>query len=205
MSETSKLQRVAVFCGSSPGADPIYREAAVELGELLVRRGLGLVYGGGNVGLMGTVADTVMEGGGEVVGVIPRMLVEREVAHHGITDLRVVGSMHERKRLMYQLSGAMLALPGGMGTFEELFEALTWNQLGLHQKRCGLLNVAGYYDPLAEMVDKAVEEGFVRTPHREYLCVETDPGRLLDRLAEPPPAMSAKWTEGPSEASSPSG
>lgn len=186
MSQASETRRIAVFCGSSPGEDPIYREAAVELGELLVKRGFGLVYGGGNVGLMGAVADTVMEGGGEVIGVIPRMLVEREVAHHGITDLRVVGSMHERKRLMYQLSDALLALPGGIGTFEELFEALTWNQLGLHHKRCGLLNVAGYYDALAEMLGKASDEGFIRAPHREYLTIETDPGRLLDRLAEAP-------------------
>jgi len=176
------MQRVAVFCGSRYGTEPAYRQAAAELAELLVRRRLGLVYGGGNVGLMGVIADAVMAGGGEVIGVIPEALRAREVAHQGITELHVVGSMHERKELIYRLADAVVAMPGGIGTFEELFEALTWNQLGIHRKPCGLLNVAGYYDPLVAMVERAGEQQFVPRPH-ELLAVASDAARLLDELA----------------------
>ncbi|HEX9736018.1 MAG TPA: TIGR00730 family Rossman fold protein [Thermoanaerobaculia bacterium] len=176
------MQRVAVFCGSRHGAEPAYRRAAEELAALLVQRELGLVYGGGNVGLMGVLADSVMAGGGEVIGVIPEKLRAREVAHQGITDLQVVGSMHERKERIYRLADAVVALPGGIGTFEELFEALTWNQLGIHRKPCGLLNVEGYYDPLVAMIERAHEmEFFLR--HRELLAVASDAGALLDELA----------------------
>lgn len=176
------LRRVAVFCGSRHGAEPAYRRAAEELGGLLVRRELGLVYGGGNVGLMGVLADAVMAGGGEVIGVIPEQLRAREVAHRGVTELLVVGSMHERKERIYRLADAVVALPGGIGTFEELFEALTWNQLGIHRKPCGLLNVAGYYDPLVAMIERAGEKQFVPRVH-QLLAVASDAARLLDELA----------------------
>jgi uncharacterized protein (TIGR00730 family) len=177
------MKRLAVFCGSRFGDQEAYRDAARSLGNLLVERGITLVYGGGDVGLMGTIADTVMGRGGEVVGVIPQSLVDREVAHHGITELHVVDGMHDRKALIYHLSDAALALPGGIGTFEELFEALTWNQLGIHAMPCGLLNVGGYYDPLAAMIRSATEHGFIEAPER-FLLVESDADRLLDRLAE---------------------
>ncbi len=175
------MKRLAVFCGSRHGDDPAYADAARGLGALLLERRCGLVYGGGDVGLMGVVADTVMDGGGEVIGVIPGMLVDREVAHKGLTRLDVVDSMHERKARMYELADAVVALPGGIGTFEELFEALTWNQLGIHRRPCGLLNVAGYYDPLAEMVRRAGAHGFVPNPD-ELLLVDDEARRLLERL-----------------------
>lgn len=176
------MRRVAVFCASRNGTEPVYRQAAVDFGELLLRRGLGLVYGGGNVGLMGVIADAVMAGGGEVIGVIPERLRDREVAHQGITELHVVASMHERKALIYSLADAVVALPGGIGTFEELFEALTWNQLGIHRKPCGLYNVAGYYDPLVAMIERAGDKQFVPRP-RELLAVASDAAQLLDELA----------------------
>jgi uncharacterized protein (TIGR00730 family) len=176
------LRSIAVFCGSSSGAAPIYQEAAGEVGRLLGRRGIRLIYGGGRVGLMGVVADACLNCGGRVVGVIPQALADKEVAHRGLTELRVVGSMHERKALMAGFSDAFLALPGGFGTWDELFEALTWSQLGIQNKVCGLLNVNGYYDSMMAMVDRAVAEGFIRRPDRELLISDTDVSRLVDRL-----------------------
>lgn len=179
----TQLRRIAVFCGSSPGAKPVYQEVAREVGALLAKRQLGLVFGGGKVGLMGATADAVLAGGGEVIGVIPRILEEREVAHRGLTELQVVETMHERKRRMYAMSDAMIALPGGIGTFEEIFEALTWNQLELHAKPCGLLNVDGYYDPLVEMLERSVDQGFVHRPRAQWLHVATDAEELFSLLA----------------------
>jgi uncharacterized protein (TIGR00730 family) len=185
--------RVCVFAGSSPGRLPIYREAAVDLGVALVDGGMGLVYGGASVGLMGAVADAVLGRGGEVTGVIPRALVEREVAHTGLTDLRVVGSMHERKALMADLSDGFVALPGGIGTLEELFEVWTWAQLGLHGKPCGLLNVAGYYDGLSGFLDQMVAESFLKPEHRGMLVVERDPRMLLAAMRQYTPPAVRKW------------
>jgi len=176
------LRSLAVFCGSSPGAASIYRETAGEVGRLLGERAIRLVYGGGHVGLMGVVADACLNAGGRVVGVIPQALADREVAHRGLTELRIVGSMHERKAVMAELSDAFLALPGGYGTWDELFEALTWSQLGIQNKTCGLLNVNGYYDSMIAMADRAVAEGFIRDSNRELLLSDTDVARLLDRL-----------------------
>jgi uncharacterized protein (TIGR00730 family) len=156
---------------------------AEAMGALLARRKIGLVYGGGNVGLMGLVADAVLAGGGEVIGVIPHSLANREIAHAGVTDLRVVDSMHTRKALMAELSDAFIAMPGGVGTFEEFFEAVTWTQLGVHRKPCGLLNVAAFYSPLAAFIDQAVTEGFIKPIHRAMIVVDDDPERLLDSLA----------------------
>jgi hypothetical protein len=190
------VHSVCVFTGSSPGARPAYAEAARALGAELAGRGLRLVYGGASVGLMGAVADAALAAGGEVVGVIPQHLVDREVAHTGLTDLRVTGSMHERKALMAELSSAFVALPGGFGTLEELFEVLTWSQLGLHAKPCGLLDVAGYWAPLRAFADHSVAEGFVRPAHRELLLAGTDPAALLDDLAAWRPAAVPKWTSG---------
>jgi uncharacterized protein (TIGR00730 family) len=174
--------RVCVFCGSSPGARPVYLEAARELGALLAERGIGLVYGGASVGLMGELADAVLAADGEAIGVIPRSLLGRELAHARLTELHVVETMHERKALMADLSGAFVALPGGAGTLDELFEALTWRQLGLHSKPIGLLDVDGFFEPLLALADHLVEEGFVRPEHRALLLVARDPAALLDRL-----------------------
>jgi uncharacterized protein (TIGR00730 family) len=176
------LRSIAVFCGSSFGVASAYREAAREVGRLLGQRAIRLVYGGGHVGLMGVVADACLNAGGRVIGVIPQALADKEVAHRGLTELRVVGSMHERKAVMAELSDAFLALPGGYGTWDELFEALTWSHLGIQNKVCGLLNVNGYYDSLIAMMDRAVAEGFIRDPHRKWLLSDTDASRLLDRL-----------------------
>ena len=175
--------RICVFTGSRHGARSEYAEAAKRLGRELVVRGYGLVYGGGKVGLMTVIADTVLELKGHVTGVIPNSLVGKEVAHLGLTALRVVDSMHERKALMAELSDGFIAMPGGIGTMEELFEVLSWAQLGLHEKPCALLNVAGYYDPLIQFLDRAVEQDFIKAKHRALLIVESDPGRLLDRFA----------------------
>ena len=177
------LRRVCVFCGSKHGARPEYAEAARAMAAALVAAGVDLVYGGGRVGLMGVVADAVLEAGGEVIGVIPDHMSDREIAHYGLTDLRVVGSMHERKALMYELSDGFVALPGGLGTLEELFEITTWSQLGLHAKPTGLLDVAGFYAPLVEFLDRLVTEGFVSQRHRRLLRVAADPAGLLERLA----------------------
>ncbi len=176
------VRKVCVFCGSNPGARPAYAEAAEALAGLLVDEGIALVYGGASRGLMGRLADAMIERGGEVTGVIPRALVDREIAHPRVADLRVVESMHERKALMAELADAFVALPGGLGTLEELFEIYTWAQLGLHRKACALLNVESYYDGVAAFLDHAVEEGFVRAEHRALLIVEKDPHTLLERL-----------------------
>jgi len=189
------VKSVCVFCGSSVGSRDEYAQAARDVGRLLAERGMRAVYGAGNIGLMGVLADAALEAGGEVVGVIPEALVARELAHNGVTDLRIVHSMHERKALMADLSDAFIALPGGFGTFEELCETLTWVQLGIHDKPCGLLNVAGYFDPLIAMFDRAVEERFLRPQHRDLLQVSTDPAELLDRLRDAHRPTIHKWLD----------
>jgi uncharacterized protein (TIGR00730 family) len=189
------MKRVCVYCGSSPGNRPDYADLARELGRTLAARGLGLVYGGGHVGLMGTLADAVLAAGGEVTGIIPQRLVDAEVAHHGLTSLEIVGSMHERKARMAELADAFIALPGGFGTLDELFEILTWAQLGLHGKPCGLIDFDGYYAPLVTWADSAVRAGFVRPAHRKLLMVDTDIARLLDRLADHDPTPVSKWAD----------
>jgi uncharacterized protein (TIGR00730 family) len=187
------MRRVCVFCGSSVGKQPAYAEAAQAMGAVLAERGIGLVYGGGNVGLMGVVADAVMAHGGEAIGVIPQSLADREIAHGGITQLHVVDSMHARKAMMAELADAFVAMPGGVGTFEEFFEVVTWTQLGLHRKPCGLLNVQGFYTPLAAFIDQAVSEGFIRPVHRAAIVVDSDPARLLDTLAKVDLPAVPKW------------
>ncbi|MFN7915496.1 MAG: TIGR00730 family Rossman fold protein [Vicinamibacterales bacterium] len=189
------MPRLCVFCGSSDGRRPSYRAAAEVLGSTLVSRGFELVYGGARVGLMGAVADAVLAAGGRVTGVIPQALVSREVAHTGLTDLRVVSSMHERKALMNELSDGFIAMPGGWGTFEELFEVLTWGQLGLHGKPCGLLNVEGYFDPLLAFLSHAVAEQFVKREYEAWLAVDADPAALLDRMAVFAPPHVRKWID----------
>lgn len=193
MSSTPKC--LCVFTGSSPGADPAYRSAATTFGEALVARGYSLVYGGGKVGLMGAVADSVVAAGGRAVGVIPRSLMDKEVAHQGLDELEVVTSMHERKRRMAELATAFVALPGGMGTLEELSEVLTWAQLGIHAKACGLLNVNGYYDALLAYLDQAVSQRFLRSEHRGILQVADEPGALLDAIEAYVPAHVGKWMD----------
>lgn len=183
-------KRVCVFCGSHEGTRPAYAAAAREVGAALARRGLGVVFGGGRIGLMGAVADAALEAGGKVTGVIPRAMVDRELAHRGVTDLCIVNSMHERKALMADLSDAFLALPGGYGTFEEFCEVLTWCQLGIHRKPCGLLNVEGYYDSLLELFDRGTRDGFIRPRHREMVVCGGDPEELIGLLlAYQPPAV----------------
>jgi uncharacterized protein (TIGR00730 family) len=189
------LRHVCVFCGSNRGNQPVYLRAAQEVGQLLSQRGIGLVYGGGNVGLMGAMADACLGQGGRVVGVMPRALVEKEIAHLGLTELHVVESMHERKALMADLADAFIGLPGGYGTWEEFCEVLTWSQLGLHRKACALLNVNGFYDPLLAMANRAVEEGFLREVHRELLLADTDPVSLLDRLSGYDVPAVDKWID----------
>jgi uncharacterized protein (TIGR00730 family) len=190
------MRRVCVFCGSSPGARPAYAEAAAELGRLLAAERIGLVYGGASVGLMGVLADAALAGGGEVVGVIPQALVDREIGHPEVDDLRVVGSMHERKALMADLSDAFVALPGGLGTLEELFEIYTWAQLGMHRKPCGLLDVEDYYAGITEFLAHAVQERFLPERHRAMLMVEREPRALLERLRSfQPGAVEPKWID----------
>jgi uncharacterized protein (TIGR00730 family) len=174
--------RICIFCGSSTGVRPEYRAAAEQIAIRLAERGMGIVYGGGCVGLMGIVADTALAHGGYVIGVIPSAMVTREIAHRGLPDLRVVSSMHERKALMASLSDAFIALPGGFGTFEEFCEVVTWTQLGLHRKPCGLLNIAGYYDPLISLFDRAVIDGFIRPENRQIVVADSDPAVLIERL-----------------------
>jgi uncharacterized protein (TIGR00730 family) len=173
---------ICVFCGSASGRAPTYTAAARELGQLLAKRGIGLVYGGGNVGLMGELADSVLDAGGRAIGVIPQQLVDREIAHGGLTELHVVENLHQRKALMAELADAFLTLPGGVGTMEELFEVWSWGRLGLHSKPCGLLNVNGYFDSLRTLTDQMVTEGFLEPVHRELLLIEEQPTVLLDRL-----------------------
>jgi hypothetical protein len=190
------VERICVFCGASPGGRREYAEAARELARLLTGEGIGVVYGGGGVGLMGALADAVIAEGGELTGVIPRALVDREIAHRDVTDMRVVGSMHERKALMAKLSDAFVALPGGIGTLEELFEVYTWAQLGLHRKPCALLDVEGYYDGIADFLAHAVSERFLREETRELLMIESDAATLIQRLkAFEPPAVVPKWLD----------
>jgi len=188
------LRSVCVFCGSSMGARPEYAAAAQSLGQLVASRGITLVYGGSNVGLMRVIADACMSAGGYVIGVMPDFMAGREVAHTSISDLRIVGSMHERKALMAELSDAFIALPGGFGTFDELFEILTWRMLQLHEKPLGFLNVARYYDPLLRLADHTVAEGFLRPAFRETLLHDEDPLRLLEALGG---RMAALSTSGP--------
>lgn len=190
MAATARLRRIAVFCGSSAGFDPAWRAAATELGSACAARGLELVYGGGSVGLMGALADAALAAGGTVVGVIPRALDERELGHRGLTELVVVESMHERKARMAALSDAFVALPGGIGTLEELFEVWTWGQLGLHAKPCGLLDARGFWRPLVVLADHLADSGFLRAADRARLLVGSSPAELLDRFEgwRPPPA-----------------
>jgi uncharacterized protein (TIGR00730 family) len=192
---TSMPGRICVYCGSSPGSQPAYVDAARVLGSAMAERGIGLVYGGASIGVMGAVADAVLSSGGEVIGVIPESLANREVAHSGLSRLHVVGSMHERKSLMAELSDGFIALPGGWGTFEEIFEALTWAQLGLHRKPCGLLNIAGYYDHLAAFLDHAIDQRFVREACRPMMMIETRPEALIDRFARYRAPVVRKWIE----------
>ncbi len=184
----NQLRSVCVYCGSSIGAKDVYRQAAEALGRELVSRGLRLIYGAGSVGLMGVLARTVYDRGGEVLGVIPGVLAPREVAGEQIGETVVVETMHERKALMAQEADAFIAMPGGFGTLDELFEAITWGQIGIQRKPIGLLNVAGYFDPLLAWVDQAVKEGFIRPQHRQLFIVSDDPSILLEKLAfhEPP-------------------
>jgi len=176
--------RICVYLGSSPGNSPVYRDAAEQFGNLLASRGIGLVYGGGMVGLMGVIADAVCAAGGEVIGVIPEALRAREHDHQGISELHVVQTMHERKALMAKLADGFVTLPGGIGTFEEMFEAWCWSQLGYHQKPCGLLDVNGFYSKMSSFIDHVVEEGFLQPWHRAMLLIEKEPEALLDRMAQ---------------------
>jgi len=176
------MRRVCVFCGSRTGRTSLYLEAAAALAAELARRNIGVVYGGAGVGIMGALADAALEAGGEVTGVIPAQLMERELSHKHLTALHIVESMHERKALMGSLSDAFIALPGGLGTLEEFFEVLTWNQLGIHSKPCGLLNAGGFYDTLTGFLDHTVEQGFVPQAHRSFLLVDSDPGILVDKM-----------------------
>jgi len=187
------MKRLCVYCGSSMGARALYRDGATALGGLLARNGIEMVYGGGHVGLMGAVADGALAAGGRVIGVIPRALMDRELGHTGIQDLRVVADMHERKMMMADLADAFIAMPGGWGTIEELAEMLTWLQLGIHAKPIGLLNLGGYYDPFLAFAERMVEQQFVRPEQRNLLNVESDPQVLLDRLLTPMPPPVDKW------------
>jgi uncharacterized protein (TIGR00730 family) len=189
------VKRVLVFCGSSPGRLPVYTERAAELGRLLAQRGLETVYGGASVGVMGALADSALAAGGKVIGIIPRRLLESEIAHAGLTKLHITDSMHERKALMGELSDVVIALPGGTGTLDELFEFFTWNQLGLHHKPMGLLQVADYWQPLLRFLEHAVTERFLREEHLETLLVDRDSATLLDRLADHQPRVLDKWFE----------
>jgi uncharacterized protein (TIGR00730 family) len=187
------MRRLCVFCGSQTGSH-VYIDAARRFGELLAQRGLGLVYGAGHIGLMGVLADAALASSGQVIGVIPKALVDKELAHRGLTTLHIVHTMHQRKAQMADLSDGFAALPGGFGTAEELFEILTWAQLGLHNKPVGLLNVAGFFDPLLAWLDHAVGEQFLKPKHRQLLLIDNDPGRLIDRLLQQQPSPPTdKW------------
>ncbi len=186
---------ICVYCGSSSGALPAYTDAAARLGQTLARRGIDLVYGAGKVGLMGTLADAALRAGGRVIGIIPRALVEKEAAHAGLTDLRVVDSMHARKALMAELAGGFIVLPGGAGTMDEFFEIWTWSQLGIHAKPFGLLNVAGYFDPLIHYLDHMVAQRFLKSEHRAQVVIEQDAPALLDRFAAHTPTRVRKWMD----------
>lgn len=189
------MKNICVYCGANPGRQEAYSSAARDLAKALVDRNLGLVYGGASVGIMGLIADAVLQLGGRAVGVIPEALVRKEIAHKNLTELHVTQSMHERKTLMAELSDGFIAMPGGIGTLEEIFEIWTWAQLGFHAKPCGLLNVAGYFDSLTTFLDHAVAEQFVKKPHRSILIVEHEPEALLDRFASYEPPSIQKWVE----------
>ena len=189
------LRTVCVFCAANPGVDPIYVRQAAAMGALMARSGRRLVYGGGRTGLMGALADAALAAGGEVIGVMPRHLVDREVAHTGLSELRIVESMHQRKALLAELSDGFIAMPGGLGTLEELFEIWTWGQLGLHQKPYGLFDVAGFYGNLLAFLDHAVTTGFIRREYRELLVVETDPETLLARMESARPPALPRWMD----------
>jgi uncharacterized protein (TIGR00730 family) len=189
------MRRLCVYCGSRPGSQPDYTEAAKHLGRTLVKRHIELVYGGASVGTMGVLADTVLAEGGHVIGIIPQAIVGREVVHRGLSDLRVVTSMHERKTLMAELSDGFIALPGGLGTLDEVFEILTWGQLGLHQKPCGLLNIRDYYRGLIDFLDHAVSERFITDVHRALLLVEEEPERLIERFERYKAPAVARWVD----------
>jgi hypothetical protein len=187
------FQRLCVFCGSSTGNRPEYGAAAETLGDILVQRGIELVYGGGKIGLMGILADRVLERGGRVIGVIPESLMAYEVGHRGLTELRIVGSMHERKAMMSDLSDGFIALPGGFGTIEEFCEVVTWSQLGIQSKPCGLLNVESYFDPLLDLFDHAMREEFVHKENRRLVLDDKGPVRLLEKMAAFKPEPVPKW------------
>jgi uncharacterized protein (TIGR00730 family) len=189
------MKSVCVFCGSSPGNDPVHAEGARAMGTEIARRGLTLVYGGGAVGLMGIVADAALAAGGEVHGVIPRALREKEVGHNGLTRLEVVETMHIRKARMAELSDGFIAMSGGIGTFEEIFEIWTWGQLGIHGKPLGFFNIAGFYDPLAAFLDNTASAGFLRQAHRDMAMTESEPAALLDKMAAYKPLAQIKWVE----------
>jgi len=189
------LTSVAVYCGSNSGADPAFERAAVSLGRTLAERGVRLIYGGGHVGLMGAIADAVVENGGEGHGVITEALQAKELAHLGLTSLQVVGTMHERKAVMADAADAFIMLPGGFGTFDEFFEVVTWTQLGIHTKPCGILDVDGYFAPLGAMLDNAVSAGFVHPAHRDMVIMDDSPAGLLDRLAAWTPVTVSKWLD----------
>jgi uncharacterized protein (TIGR00730 family) len=192
------LSAVAVYLGSSMGTDPGFAAAAKSLGGLLAARGIRLVYGGGRVGLMGVLADAVLRGGGSATGVITRALEDKEIAHHGLMDLTVVHTMHERKAMMADRADGFIMLPGGYGTMDEFFEVLTWTQLGIHVKPCAILDVNGYFGPLVGLLDNAAGSGFLRDDHREMVLTGTDPGDLIDRMAAWTPPATEKWLD-PSE------
>lgn len=189
------MKSITVFCGSSSGFRQEYAEAAKNLAHQLVKENIRLVYGGGRVGLMGIIADEVMKKGGEVIGIIPEALDKKEVAHRGITELRVVSSMHERKAMMAELADGFIAMPGGIGTFEEFFEILTWAQLGFHDKPCGILNVANYYDGLLALCDNAVNEGFLRKIHSDLILDDSEAAALLKKMQEYKPQNVQKWID----------
>lgn len=193
MRDFQNFHRLCVFCGSNSGYHPIYRETAQALGRLIGERGIELVYGGGHVGLMGAIADAALAVNGHVIGVMPQSLIDREVGHAGLSDMRIVNSMHERKALMVELADGFIALPGGHGTLDEFCEVLTWAQLGLHAKPCGILNTKGYYDDLLALFDRAVQEGFLKAIHRDMIVVESDPAALLTRMAATPVVAVSKW------------
>lgn len=187
------MKRICVYCGSNPGSRPVFREAGRALGHELAGRGLGLVYGGASVGIMGAVADGVLEAGGSAIGVLPHFFSTKEIAHHGLDELIVVNSMHERKAKMSELSDGFIALPGGWGTIEEIFEVLTWAQLGHHPNPCGLLNVESYYDELARFLEKAIESQFVKEEYRPMLMIDESASRLLDRFEAYQAPKVRKW------------
>jgi uncharacterized protein (TIGR00730 family) len=189
------MKRICVFCGSSAGSQSEYRTCAEELGAELTRRNIGLVYGGGNVGLMGAIADSVLNAGGEAIGVIPEHLMAREIGHKRLSKLHIVHSMHERKALMADLSDAFIALPGGFGTLEEFFEVLTWSQLGLHMKPCGIINALGYFTPLLTMLDHAVKERFLKPQNRALVLACDTPTELLEAVEEWRPVPVEKWLD----------